>query len=63
LLRDYLEDRSAIVQVCALTSLVELAAGDRAMLEGLAEEMRGLAKTGSPAVKARARILLSKLNT
>ena len=63
LLRDYLEDRSAIVQVCALTSLVELAAGDRAMLEGLAEEMRGLAKTGSPADKARARNLLSKLNT
>jgi hypothetical protein len=54
LLREYLEDRSAIVQVCAMTSLVDLGVRDTALLEGLT-------KTGSPAVKARARILLAKL--
>jgi hypothetical protein len=63
LLKEYLEDRSAIVQVCALTSLVELAGGDATLLEELADQMRSLTKTGSPAVKARARILLAKLKT
>jgi hypothetical protein len=60
-LREYLEDRSAIVQVCAMTSLLELAAGDKALLEEVADRLRGFTKTGSPAVKARARILLAKL--
>jgi hypothetical protein len=60
LLREYLEDRSGIVRVCAMTSLDELAEGDPALREEVDELLRGFTKSGTPAVKARARILLAR---
>jgi hypothetical protein len=59
-LREYLEDRSGIVRVCAITSLDEMAEANAALREEVDDLLRGFTRTGTPAVKARARILLKK---
>lgn len=59
-LRQYLEDRSGIVRVCAITSLDQLAEDDTALREEVDDLLRGFTKIGTPALKARARILLKQ---
>ena len=60
-LKEYLQDRSRIVQTFALQALVDLTEHDptqRRLVSGLVET---LTRTGSPAVRARARKLRLKL--
>lgn len=60
LLRGYLEDRSGIVRVCAITSLDELAENDSQLRAEVDDLLRGFTKSGTPALKARSRILLKQ---
>lgn len=57
----YLEDRSRIVQTFALQALADLAISDHALQRRLLPLVEDRQKTGSPAVRARARKLLSAL--
>jgi hypothetical protein len=62
LFKEFLSDRSSIVKTCALQGLAELAQGDpelRSEVTGLVERA---CRTGTPAMKARARKLLPKLS-
>ncbi len=54
ILRDYMEDRSSIVKTCALDALARLLPDPLPFLDDMA-------RTGTPAMKARARKLLSAL--
>ncbi len=61
LLRGYLEDRSSIVRTFALQGLAELAESDSALRPGVIELLRGAVRNGSPAMRARGRKLLRRL--
>jgi hypothetical protein len=56
-LEEYLEDRSSIVRTCALQGLVDLGGNDMRVVEILREATR----SGTAAMKARARKLLEKM--
>ena len=58
LLTGYLRDQSRIVQVCALQALAELAQDDAALRPRVRRLLERGARSGSPAVRARARKLL-----
>lgn len=60
-LRTWLEDRSSIVKTCAMHGLAELTRQDPAMLPEALDMLRILARSGTPAQRARGRILLRKL--
>lgn len=60
-LKGYLSDRSRIVQTFALQALVDLTMDDPAQRRLVSSVVETLAKTGSPAVRARARKLRLKL--
>jgi hypothetical protein len=60
-LQGYLEDRSSIVRTFALQGLADLAGNDGKLRGTVREFLEQSARTGTAAMKARARILLRKL--
>lgn len=61
-LNEYLKDRSSIVKTFALQGLAVFARNDLAMRNHVIEILRNSVKTGTPAMKARSRRLLSELD-
>ncbi|HUK54584.1 MAG TPA: hypothetical protein VL099_14955 [Candidatus Binatia bacterium] len=60
-LREFLSDRSSIVRTMALQGLFELALGHPAREEEIGRLLETHSRVGSPAVKARSRLLLKQL--
>lgn len=60
-LRGYLSDKSSIVKVCAMQSLVELGTRDRGLLSSLKPVIENAFRHGSPAMRSRGRKLLALL--
>ena len=60
-LNGYLEDRSSIVKTFALQGLADLAQNDSAIRPGVVETLRKATRNGTPAMKARSRKLLLRL--
>jgi len=58
IMRGYLHDKSRIVQTFALQALADLATTDAALRRSVRPLIETLARTGSPAVRARARKLI-----
>ncbi|MGB6484378.1 MAG: hypothetical protein WBE86_12910 [Candidatus Acidiferrales bacterium] len=61
LLNTYLEDRSSIVRTFALQGLADLAENDASMRDAAMELLRESTRGGTPAMKARSRKLLLRL--
>lgn len=61
LLVGYLEDRSSIVKTFALQGLADLAQDDPSLRPGVIEVLRQATRSGTPAMKARGRKLLVRL--
>jgi hypothetical protein len=61
LLKSYLSDRSSIVKAFALQALADLAIKHASFRSEAIEILRAFARTGTPAMKARIRKLLPKL--
>jgi hypothetical protein len=61
-LERYLDDRSSIVKTSALQALADLVQQQPAMRTGVVEHLRRAVRTGTPAMKARSRKLLAKLD-
>lgn len=61
-LQAYLDDRSSIVKTFALQAMFDLAQHDARMRSAVAEFLRKAARTGTPAMKARSRKLLARLD-
>jgi len=57
----YLEDRSSIVKTFAMQGLADLASSDAELRPAIIELLRKLTGSGTPAMKARGRKLLSQL--
>jgi hypothetical protein len=57
----YLDDRSSIVKTLAMQGLADLATQDARLKSGIVEQIRTLTRTGTPAMKARGRKLLARL--
>ena len=62
-LKQFLSDRSSIVKTCALQGLAELAQGNPEIRSGVIGVMEQASRTGTPAMKARARKLLPGLRS
>lgn len=60
-LQRYLEDRSSIVKTFAMQALVDLAGQDPSLRETARQILEQALRTGTPAMKARARKLLKGL--
>lgn len=60
-LNSYLEDRSSIVRTFALQGLADLAKDDPGLLLRVVETLREATRTGTPAMRARSRKLLSQI--
>jgi hypothetical protein len=60
-LREYLSDRSSIVKTFALQGLTELAMGDAAREGEMIDLLQRVGRNGTPAMKARSRKLLLRL--
>jgi hypothetical protein len=61
ILRTCLEDKSSIVKTSAMQSLAELPRQDASLLPEVLDLLRILARSGTPAMRARGRILLRRL--
>ena len=61
LLNGYLEDRSSIVKTFALQGLADLAQDDPTIRPSVIETLRQATRTGTPAMRARSRKLLVRL--
>jgi hypothetical protein len=61
ILRQYLDDRSSIVKTCAMQGLADLISQDAPLRPMVVELIRSLSRTGTPAMRARGRILLRRL--
>ena len=61
LLRGYLDDRSSIVKTFAMQALVYLAGLDATLLPDTIELLHQLTRSGTPAMRARGRKLLARL--
>jgi hypothetical protein len=61
LLIGYLDDRSSIVKTFALQGLADLAQDDPSVRPGVMEILREATRNGTPAMKARSRKLLVRL--
>jgi len=61
LLNSYLDDRSSIVKTFALQGLADLAQDDPEIRPSVIEALRESARSGTPAMKARSRKLLPRL--
>ena len=62
-LRSYLEDQSSIVKTAALHGLAALTRHDPKLLPEVLDLLRILSRSGTPAMRARGRILLKQLET
>jgi hypothetical protein len=62
-LRSYLDDRSSIVKTAAMHGLAALTRHDPELLPEVLDMLRILSRTGTPAMRARGRILLKKLES
>jgi hypothetical protein len=62
LLRSYLEDTSSIVKTAAMQGLADLARHDPSLLPEVLDTLRVLSRSGTPAMRARGRILLKRLD-
>ncbi len=60
-LNSYLEDRSSIVKTCALQGLADLAQDEPSIRPRVGEILRVAIRNGTPAMKARSRKLLIRL--
>ena len=60
-LNAYLDDPSSIVKTAAMHGLATLTQYDPAMLPGVIDLLRMLSRSGTPAMRARGRILLKRL--
>ena len=60
-LNSYLEDRSSIVKTCALQGLADLAQDEPSIRPRVLEILRVAIRNGTPAMKARSRKLLIRL--
>jgi hypothetical protein len=63
LLRFWLDDQSSIVKTSAMHGLAGLALINSALLPEVLDMLRILARSGTPAMRARGRILLKRLET
>jgi hypothetical protein len=61
ILRTYLEDRSSIVKTLAMQGLADLTRQDPSLLPEVLDMLRILSRSGTPAQRARGRILLRRL--
>lgn len=61
LLRAWLNDRSSIVKTAALHGMAELTRQDPASSDAALDLLRAAGRSGTPAMRARSRILLKKL--
>jgi hypothetical protein len=61
ILRGYLDDRSSIVKTAGMHGLAALTRHDSEMLPEVLDMLRLLSRSGTPAMRARGRILLKKL--
>jgi hypothetical protein len=59
ILQGWLDDRSRIIQVCALQGLAELSTADARLRTEVTSILKRLARTGSPAVRSRCAKLLA----
>jgi hypothetical protein len=62
-LRSYLDDRSSIVKTAAMHGLAALTRHDPKLLPEVLDMLRILSRSGTPAMRARGRILLKQLET
>jgi hypothetical protein len=62
-LRTWLDDRSSIVKTSAMHGLAGLTRWNREMLPEALDMLRILSRSGTPAMRARGRILLKRLET
>ena len=61
ILRSYLEDQSSIVKTCALQGLADLTRQNASLLPEVIDLLQIHSRSGTPAMRARCRILLRKL--
>jgi hypothetical protein len=62
-LRSWLGDRGSIVKTCAMHGLAGLTRWNPALLPEVLDMLRVLSRSGTPAMRARGRILLRKLES
>jgi hypothetical protein len=62
-LRTYLEDQSSIVKTAAMQGLADLTRQEASLLPEVLDTLRILARSGTPAMRARGRILLKKMES
>jgi len=60
-LRSWLDDKSSIVKTCAMHGLAGLTRWDQSMLPEVLDMLRVLSRSGTPAMRARGRILLKRM--
>jgi HEAT repeat protein len=60
-LQSYLEDRSSIVKTAAMQGLADLTRHDPTLLPEVLDQLRILSRSGTPAMRARGRILLKRM--
>ena len=63
MLRSWLDDRSSIVKTCAMQGLASLTRWNPAMLPEVLDMLRLLSRSGTPAMRARGRILLKRIES
>jgi hypothetical protein len=61
ILRTWLDDKSSIVKTCAMHGLAGLTQWDAALLPEVMDMLRVLSRSGTPAMRARGRILLKRM--
>ncbi len=62
-LQSYIDDPSSIVKTCALQGLADLTRQDRSLLPEVVDLLRIHSRSGTPAMRARGRMLLRRLET
>jgi len=62
-LRTWLDDRSSIVRTCAMQTLADLTGQDSSLLAEVLDLVRILSRSGTPAMRARGRVLVRQLET
>jgi hypothetical protein len=61
ILRSWLDDKSSILKTCAMHGLAGLTRWDAALLPEVMDMLRLLSRSGTPAMRARGRILLKQM--
>ncbi len=62
LLRGWLDDKSSIVKTASMQGLADLARRDPSFMDEALDMLRILSRSGTPAMRARGRILLQQMN-